>query len=102
MMPRATSNQWIDVTDRPSNQWIDVTDRPSNQWIDVTDRPSNQWIDVTDRPSNQWIDVTTDMDDVVVQKRSAHQQHEDAQSQQKTDEHENDREIYVGINLLHD
>jgi len=54
-----------------------------------------------DRPSNQWIDVT-DMDTVVVQKRGAHQQHEDAESQQKTDEHENDWEIYVGINLLHD
>ena len=39
---------------------------------------------------------------VAVKKRCAHQQHEYAQREQKTDEHKNNREIYVRINLLHD
>ena len=51
--------------------------------------------------SNQWIDMA-DMGIVVVQKRGAHQQHEDAQRQQKTYDHKYHRQIDVGINLLHD
>ena len=31
----------------------------------------------------------------------AHQQHEDAEREKKTDQHEYDREINVGINFLH-
>lgn len=48
--------------------------------------------------SPQWINT----DDGIVQKRSAHQQHEDAQREQKTYNDKYDREIDVGIYLLHD
>ena len=44
----------------------------------------------------------TDVHRVIVQKRSAHQQHKDAKCEQKTYNDENDREINVGVNLLHD
>ena len=44
----------------------------------------------------------TDVHRVIVQKRSAHQQHNDAKCEQKTYDDENDREINVGVNLLHD
>ena len=50
------------------------------------------------KTSNQLTDVHC----VIVQKRSAHQQHKDAKCEQKTYDDENDREINVGVNLLHD
>jgi hypothetical protein len=44
----------------------------------------------------------TDVHRVIVQKRSAQQQDKDAKREQKTYDDENDREINVGVNLLHD